>query len=358
MSFLVHHEPTIDERDEVRRHVTVLVLTPSRLILAHTDEHAPDDLLPAPYTSTSTEAITLSAIRSVVVNRMVANPSRTPAADPARRQRGGADHRLGRRRPDRPRAGRLRGPRVRGRPRLHRRCWPPTTSRCASAPPPTGPRRSPTCSASPTRSPARTAAMSDAFVEPAYEDRSLGDVLPAVAARPRRRRRAAADRRSSCPRPAAYVVFLVDGLGYELLRDHADAGAVPARRCWTGRPPATAGVPSTTATSLTSLGTGADARAPTAWSASPRGSPAPTGCSTRCSGSKDVDPREWQPHPTAFEPARGRRRARRPSSTSGSSRGSGLTVAGARAARSSSAPTGSASGWPRRVAAVARRARR
>jgi hypothetical protein len=48
VSYLVHHEPTIDERDEVRRHVTVLVLTPTRLILAHTDEHAPDDLLPAP----------------------------------------------------------------------------------------------------------------------------------------------------------------------------------------------------------------------------------------------------------------------------------------------------------------------
>src|SRR3954452_5239409 len=74
VSYLVHHEPTIDERDEVRRHVTVLVLTPSRLILAHTDENAPDDLLPAPYTSSSTEAVTLSAIRSVVVSRMVATP--------------------------------------------------------------------------------------------------------------------------------------------------------------------------------------------------------------------------------------------------------------------------------------------
>jgi uncharacterized protein DUF5998 len=74
LTYLVHHEPTIDERDEVRRHVTVLVLTPSRLILAHTDEHAPDELLPAPYTSSSTEAVSLSAIRSVVVNRMVANP--------------------------------------------------------------------------------------------------------------------------------------------------------------------------------------------------------------------------------------------------------------------------------------------
>ena len=71
---LVHHEPTIDERDEVRRHVTVLVLTPTRLILAHTDEHAPDDILPAPYTSSTTEAIALAAIKTVVVNRMVANP--------------------------------------------------------------------------------------------------------------------------------------------------------------------------------------------------------------------------------------------------------------------------------------------
>ncbi len=74
VSYLVHHEPTIDERDEVRRHVTVLVLTPTRLILGHTDEHAPDDLLPSPYTSSSTEAVTLDAIRSVVVNRIVADP--------------------------------------------------------------------------------------------------------------------------------------------------------------------------------------------------------------------------------------------------------------------------------------------
>src|SRR3954453_6769948 len=74
VSLLVHHEPTID-RDEVRRHITVVVLTDTRLILCHTDEHAPDDLLPEPYTSTSTEATTLSSVRSVVVNRMVANPA-------------------------------------------------------------------------------------------------------------------------------------------------------------------------------------------------------------------------------------------------------------------------------------------
>jgi len=85
VSFLVHHEPTID-RDEVRRHITVVVLTPTRLILCHTDEHAPDDLLPMPYTSTSTEAIKLDQVRSVVVNRMVANPAEvtsTPVPAPA-----------------------------------------------------------------------------------------------------------------------------------------------------------------------------------------------------------------------------------------------------------------------------------
>ncbi len=78
VSFYVHHEPTI-EGDEVRRHLTVVVLTPTRLILAHTDEHGGDDLLPQPYTSTSTEAVSLSAIKSVVVTRMVVNPADGPS---------------------------------------------------------------------------------------------------------------------------------------------------------------------------------------------------------------------------------------------------------------------------------------
>jgi hypothetical protein len=77
VSFYVHHEPTF-ERDEVRRHLSVVVLTPSRLVLAHTDEHAGDDLLPEPYTSTSTEAVSLSAVKSVVVTRMIANPTSGP----------------------------------------------------------------------------------------------------------------------------------------------------------------------------------------------------------------------------------------------------------------------------------------
>src|SRR3954453_9052244 len=78
VSFFVHHEPTFD-RDEVRRHLSVVVLTPTRLILAHTDEHEGDDMLPEPYTSTSTEAIRLNAVKSVVVTRMIANPTSGPS---------------------------------------------------------------------------------------------------------------------------------------------------------------------------------------------------------------------------------------------------------------------------------------
>jgi len=69
-AFVVHHEPTFD-REEIRRHMTVLVLTPSRLLLTHTDEHPGDTLLPKPYTSTSVEAVPLSRVAGVVVTRMV-----------------------------------------------------------------------------------------------------------------------------------------------------------------------------------------------------------------------------------------------------------------------------------------------
>ena len=70
LAYVLHHEPTFD-RDEIRRHMTVLALTPSRVVLVHTDEHPPDDLLPHPYTSTTSEAVAVGQVRSVVVTRMV-----------------------------------------------------------------------------------------------------------------------------------------------------------------------------------------------------------------------------------------------------------------------------------------------
>ncbi len=83
VSYVVHHEATFD-RDELRRHVTVLVLTPTRLIVGHTDEHGPDDSCPHPYASASTEAVRLEKVDSVVVTRVVANPARHKAGGPMR----------------------------------------------------------------------------------------------------------------------------------------------------------------------------------------------------------------------------------------------------------------------------------
>ncbi|MGA8986442.1 DUF5998 family protein [Aeromicrobium sp.] len=74
-AYVLHHEPTFDH-DEIRRHMTVLALTPSRLVLVHTDEHPGDDLLPKPYTSTTSEAVALAQVRSVVVTRMVTSKSK------------------------------------------------------------------------------------------------------------------------------------------------------------------------------------------------------------------------------------------------------------------------------------------
>ncbi len=88
-SYLVHLETTFD-RDEVRRHVTVLALTPTRLMIGHTDDttHAlGSPLAPAAAAAgdmqvmtatatTSTEAVALSKVHSVVVSSVVSDPAR------------------------------------------------------------------------------------------------------------------------------------------------------------------------------------------------------------------------------------------------------------------------------------------
>ena len=72
-SFLVHQETTFDR--EVRRHVTVLALTPTRLVVAHADDHDPDALSPEPYASASTEAVPISRVQSVVLSHVVTRPA-------------------------------------------------------------------------------------------------------------------------------------------------------------------------------------------------------------------------------------------------------------------------------------------
>lgn len=143
------------------------------------------------------------------------------------------------------------------------------------------------------------------LLDPAYGERSLGDVVPAVAqalgvplADP-----LGPPSRLTLPPAPAYVVLLVDGLGARLLERYAHVA--PYLSSLVREEPATCGVPSTTATSLTSLGTGLVP-----------GAHGVIGFSTRVPGtgrlmnalqwSKDVDPIAWQPHPTSFDRLRER----------------------------------------------------
>ena len=82
-SYLVHQETTFD-RVEVRRHVTVLALTPTRLVVAHADDHDPDALSPEPYASASTEAVPLHRVSSVVLSHVVTKPEQHRAGSTPR----------------------------------------------------------------------------------------------------------------------------------------------------------------------------------------------------------------------------------------------------------------------------------
>lgn len=136
-----------------------------------------------------------------------------------------------------------------------------------------------------------------AFCEPAYGVRSLGDIVPAAAialGSPL----GPAPTGLVLPDAASYVVFLIDGLGAQLLERYAHAAPYLSALLETSSP-ATASVPSTTSTSLTTLGTGLMP-----------GAHGLVGFTTRIPGTNDllnalvwdadIDPVQWQPHQTTF----------------------------------------------------------
>lgn len=78
VAHLVHQETTFDS-EEVRRHVTVMAVTTSRLVVAHADDHGADDHgadgdVSQPYAVASTEAVPLHHVRSVVLSHVVTHP--------------------------------------------------------------------------------------------------------------------------------------------------------------------------------------------------------------------------------------------------------------------------------------------
>jgi hypothetical protein len=137
--------------------------------------------------------------------------------------------------------------------------------------------------------------VAERIVLPSYDGGGLGDVLPSVASllgldEPNRLYLQGSDR---------FVVLLIDGLGWNLLSRHlAEAPYLASLLDRSSR--LTAGVPSTTASSLTSLGTGL-----------PPGIHGMVGYTQRIPGTdrllhslqwdNQIDPRIWQPHATVFE---------------------------------------------------------
>ena len=53
----------------------MLVLTPSRLLIAHADDHADEPPAPQDVATATTESIPLSAVRGVMLTHVVENPS-------------------------------------------------------------------------------------------------------------------------------------------------------------------------------------------------------------------------------------------------------------------------------------------
>jgi hypothetical protein len=75
VSWVVTHDALFDPGMEVRRHMTVLVLTPTRLVYSHTDEHPADETDSRPQAETSTEAVRFSQVSSVAITRVVPDPA-------------------------------------------------------------------------------------------------------------------------------------------------------------------------------------------------------------------------------------------------------------------------------------------
>ena len=78
VAHLVHQETTFDQ-DAVRRHITVLAMTPTRLVIAHADDH---EGVPGggeadaglPVATATSETVPLTSVRGVMLTHVVTSP--------------------------------------------------------------------------------------------------------------------------------------------------------------------------------------------------------------------------------------------------------------------------------------------
>lgn len=82
VAHLVQPETTFDST-EVRRHMTVLVLTPTRFVVTHVDDHPADSENPSASASATTEAVPLADLRSVALTHVVPRPESHRSGDGA-----------------------------------------------------------------------------------------------------------------------------------------------------------------------------------------------------------------------------------------------------------------------------------
>ncbi|MEP6650954.1 MAG: DUF5998 family protein [Lapillicoccus sp.] len=79
VAHLVHQETTFDQ-DAVRRHITVLAMTPSRLVIVHADDHeglpgTGGEGEPGPPVATATsETVPLTSVRGVMLTHVISSP--------------------------------------------------------------------------------------------------------------------------------------------------------------------------------------------------------------------------------------------------------------------------------------------
>lgn len=75
VAHLVHQETTFDH-DTIRRHVTVLAMTESRLLVIHADDHQDDPRGPVDVATATSESIPLRDVRGVMLTHVIPEPEK------------------------------------------------------------------------------------------------------------------------------------------------------------------------------------------------------------------------------------------------------------------------------------------